>query len=61
MIPKPSRSGATDASVTSARPRLSNGAQFAKTHPVRKCVTGLTLTFNDHTSTMTSPFSTLIG
>ncbi len=37
----PSKSGATDARVTMARSLGFNLAQLAKTHPVRKCVTGL--------------------
>jgi hypothetical protein len=35
-------SGATDANVTTARPRRSSGKLVANTQPVKKCVTGLT-------------------
>src|SRR5271169_1003276 len=41
MMPRPSMSGITHASVTSARSLRSNFAQLARTHPLKKCVTGL--------------------
>src|ERR1700733_11241974 len=48
MIPKPSTSGMTLASVTSARSFRPNATEFAKTQPVSKCVTGLTLDLDQH-------------
>src|SRR5579864_4889565 len=42
MMPKPSTSGTTHANVTIARSLRSNLKQLASTHPLRKCVIGLT-------------------
>src|SRR5512143_3841796 len=42
MMPKPSISGTTPVNVTKMRSLLSRDAEFARTQPVRKCVTGLT-------------------